>query len=122
MSYVDADGGGRRLFTNLSFELPAGGILGVVGANGTGKTSLLRLISGEQPPSEGTVTLGPTVRLGYASQVTAAPPTSVSCRGRASPFRARLTPRPPVPPRGLAAPSPATRQTMPSCPLRLTPP
>ena len=42
--------------------------MGVVGANGTGKTSLLKLIAGEHAPTEGSVELGPSVRLGYASQ------------------------------------------------------
>jgi ATP-binding cassette ChvD family protein len=60
--------GGSDLFRALSFTLPPGAILGVIGANGTGKTSLLRLIAGELSPTEGSVRLGPTVRLGYASQ------------------------------------------------------
>ena len=53
-------GRNHGLITNL--------IVGVIGANGTGKTSLLRLIAGELSPTEGSVRLGPTVRLGYASQ------------------------------------------------------
>ena len=60
--------GGRELFRNLSFELPPGAVMGIVGANGTGKTSLLRLIAGEERPDEGQLNLGPSVVLGYASQ------------------------------------------------------
>jgi sulfate-transporting ATPase len=60
--------GGRELFRDLSFELPAGAIMGIVGANGTGKTSLLRLIAGETTPDAGELALGPSVALGYASQ------------------------------------------------------
>jgi len=59
---------GRRLFEDLSFTLPAAAILGVIGANGTGKTSLLKLIAGEVEPAAGAVRLGPSVALGYASQ------------------------------------------------------
>ena len=60
--------GERELFRGLSFTLPPAAILGIVGANGTGKTSLLRLIAGELDPHEGEMRLGPSVRLGYASQ------------------------------------------------------
>ena len=53
----------RTLFSNLSFELPKGAIMGVVGGNGTGKTSLLKLVSGDAEPDEGSVRLGDTVRV-----------------------------------------------------------
>ena len=58
----------RTLFSELSFELPKGAIMGIVGANGVGKTSLLRLIAGEARADEGSLSIGDTVVLGYVSQ------------------------------------------------------
>jgi ATP-binding cassette ChvD family protein len=60
--------GDRVLIQKLSFDLPPGAILGVVGANGLGKTTLLRLILGQEKPDSGTVTIGPTVKLTYLDQ------------------------------------------------------
>ena len=60
--------GDRMLFRNLSFDLPPGAIMGVVGSNGTGKTSLLKLIAREAEPTEGDISIGNSVKLGYASQ------------------------------------------------------
>lgn len=60
--------GGRTLFRGLSFELAPGEILGVVGPNGSGKTTLLRLILGKETPDEGSIELGPTVKLAFVDQ------------------------------------------------------
>lgn len=60
--------GGRTLFEDLSFVVPKGALVGVIGANGMGKTSLFRLIVGQDQPDQGTVALGETVRLGYVDQ------------------------------------------------------
>ncbi len=60
--------GDRLLFENVSFDLPPGGIVGVIGGNGAGKTTLFRLITGEEMPAGGTLTVGPTVKLSYVDQ------------------------------------------------------
>ena len=59
---------GRLLIEDLNFNLPAGGIVGVVGANGTGKTTLLNMIAGMESPDSGTVRVGDTVAIAYVDQ------------------------------------------------------
>ena len=58
----------RLLIDDLSFSLPAGGIVGVVGANGTGKTTLLKMIAGVESPDAGTLRIGETVSVAYVDQ------------------------------------------------------
>jgi ATP-binding cassette ChvD family protein len=60
--------GDKLLFENLSFTLPAGGIVGVIGPNGAGKSTLFKLIIGGETPDTGTIDKGSTVRLGYVDQ------------------------------------------------------
>ncbi len=60
--------GDKLLFENLSFTLPAGGIVGVIGPNGAGKSTLFKLIIGSEKPDTGTIDMGSTVRLGYVDQ------------------------------------------------------
>lgn len=60
--------GDRLLFEDLTFKLPPGGIVGVIGANGTGKTTLMKLITGQETPDSGTIRIGDTVVLGYVDQ------------------------------------------------------
>ncbi len=60
--------GGRTLIKNLTFEMRPGSILGIVGANGMGKTTLLRMILGKEQPDSGKVTIGSTVMLRYLDQ------------------------------------------------------
>ena len=58
----------KILIEKLSFKMPKGAIVGVIGANGVGKTTLFNIISDNLEPSEGTVRLGETVNLGYVDQ------------------------------------------------------
>ncbi len=60
--------GDRLLIDNLSFNLPAGGIVGIIGANGAGKTTLFRMITKQEEPDSGTIRIGDTVELGYVDQ------------------------------------------------------
>ncbi|HLF58211.1 MAG TPA: energy-dependent translational throttle protein EttA [Alphaproteobacteria bacterium] len=60
--------GERLLIEDLSFKLPAGAIAGVIGANGTGKTTLFRMIMGQEKPDGGKLRVGDTVKLGYIDQ------------------------------------------------------
>jgi energy-dependent translational throttle protein EttA len=60
--------GDNLLFENLNFDLPRSGIVGVIGGNGTGKTTLLRLITGPEKPDAGTLAVGETVQLSYVDQ------------------------------------------------------
>ena len=60
--------GEKLLFENVEFNLPPGGIVGVVGPNGAGKTTLFRMILGEEKPDEGTLRVGPTVKVAHVDQ------------------------------------------------------
>jgi len=60
--------GQRELIENLDFNLPPGGIVGVIGANGAGKTTLFRMITGQENPDSGTLVIGDTVELSYVDQ------------------------------------------------------
>ena len=60
--------GDRLLYENLTFNLPPGGIVGVIGANGAGKTTLFRLITGQEKCDQGSIRIGETVKLGYMDQ------------------------------------------------------
>ena len=60
--------GDRVLMDNLSFNLPKGGIVGVIGANGAGKTTLFRMIVGQETPDAGVLRVGDTVKPAYVDQ------------------------------------------------------
>ena len=59
---------GRTLIKDLSFTLPRNGIVGVIGPNGVGKTTLFKTIVGLEKPDSGTVRVGETVKLSYVDQ------------------------------------------------------
>ena len=60
--------GDRLLIDDLSFQLPPGGIVGVIGANGAGKSTLFKMLTGEEKPDDGSIRIGDTVTLGYVDQ------------------------------------------------------
>lgn len=61
--------GDRVLINDLSFDLPRNGIVGVIGPNGVGKTTLFKMIVGQEEPSSGTLTVGETVKISYVDQM-----------------------------------------------------
>ena len=60
--------GSKSLIENLNFSLPKGSILGIVGGNGAGKTTFLRMLVSSEKPDSGTIELGETVKLAYVDQ------------------------------------------------------
>jgi len=60
--------GSEPIFTDLTFSVPRGAVVGLVGPNGTGKTTLFKMIAGEEQPDSGTLKLGSTVQLSYVDQ------------------------------------------------------
>ncbi len=67
-SHLDKGFEGELLMKDLSFSLPRGGIVGVIGPNGVGKTTLFRMIVGEEKPDAGELRIGETVQLSYVDQ------------------------------------------------------
>ncbi len=60
--------GDRRLIDGLNFTLPRAGIVGIVGPNGVGKTTLIRMVIGEEKPDAGELRVGETVKISYVDQ------------------------------------------------------
>ena len=70
---IEAEGiakkyGDKLLYENMSFSLPRGGIVGVIGPNGAGKTTLFRMLTEQETPDEGTISVGDTVQIAYVDQ------------------------------------------------------
>jgi ATP-binding cassette ChvD family protein len=68
IEHVSKAYGDRLLIDDLSFKLPPGGIVGVIGPNGVGKTTLFRMITAQEKPDRGAIRLGDSVHLGYVDQ------------------------------------------------------
>src|SRR5210317_1033729 len=60
--------GDRLLISDLSFNLPRGGIVGVIGGNGAGKSTLFKMLTGAEQPDSGQITIGSSVELAYVDQ------------------------------------------------------
>ncbi|MEM0954568.1 MAG: energy-dependent translational throttle protein EttA [Pseudomonadota bacterium] len=60
--------GDRLLLDNVSFTVPKGAIVGIIGANGMGKSTLFRILTGAEAPDAGSVRIGDTVDIGYVDQ------------------------------------------------------
>ncbi|EDY86725.1 ABC transporter, ATP-binding protein [gamma proteobacterium HTCC5015] len=58
----------RVLYEDLNFNLPPGGIVGIIGPNGVGKTTLFRMITGEEQPDTGSISIGESVQVAYVDQ------------------------------------------------------
>jgi ATP-binding cassette ChvD family protein len=67
-SHLDKGFDGRMLIKDLSFSLPRGGIVGIIGPNGVGKTTLFKMIVGEESPDSGQIRVGETVKISYVDQ------------------------------------------------------
>ncbi len=67
--------GDNVLYENVNFNLPKGGIVGVVGPNGAGKTTMFKMIIGKEKPDAGSIKVGETVKLGYVDQDRSLDPT-----------------------------------------------
>lgn len=60
--------GDKVLLSDLSFNIPAGAIVGVIGPNGAGKSTLFHMLNGKYKPDSGEIKIGPTVKIGFVDQ------------------------------------------------------
>ena len=68
VDHINKGFGDRLLISDLSFNLPRGGIVGVIGGNGAGKSTLFKMLMGVEKPDSGKITIGSTVELAYVDQ------------------------------------------------------
>jgi len=68
VGHLDKGFDGRMLIKDLSFSLPRGGIVGIIGPNGVGKTTLFKMMVGLEKPDSGEVKVGETVKISYVDQ------------------------------------------------------
>ena len=68
VDHVTKGFGDRVLINDLSFNVPRGSIVGIIGGNGAGKTTFLRMLVGQEQPDSGSISLGETVQLAYVDQ------------------------------------------------------
>src|SRR5690606_10306463 len=59
---------GIPLIEDLTFSVPKGALVGIIGPNGTGKTTLFRMITGSDKPDSGSIDVGPTVQMAHVDQ------------------------------------------------------
>jgi energy-dependent translational throttle protein EttA len=72
VSGVSKSYSGRMLYENLNFDIPKNAIVGIIGPNGVGKSTLFRMLIGQEQPDSGTITIGDTVKMSYVDQSHAA--------------------------------------------------
>ena len=80
---LKVDFGGKVLFENVSFDVNEGDFVGLIGANGTGKTTLFKVITGELEPTEGGAFVSKQTKVGYLEQH--------ACHGSVRAWRSALT-------------------------------
>src|SRR6202045_1046139 len=68
VEHLDKGFDGRMLIKDLSFTLPRNGIVGIIGPNGVGKTTLFQMVTGNEAPDTATIRIGESVRIAYVDQ------------------------------------------------------
>jgi sulfate-transporting ATPase len=66
--HISKEFNGKKLLNDFSFKIPPGAIVGIIGPNGVGKTTLFKMITGQEKPDTGSFKIGATVKLGHVDQ------------------------------------------------------